>query len=356
MSILEFDSKKLTELSKWLGDSKHIIITCHLSPDGDALGSSLGLQCVLSKLNPAASVSVVTPDEPTHTLDFLPYFDKIKAYSHYPAKVANLIKNCDLIVCLDFNELNRTDRLAPLLESAKAKKILIDHHLYPSDFADLTFSYPHKPATCMVLYQILEKAGLRKYIDADAANCFLTGMMTDTINFSVSTSDPAIYPVVGQLVELGADRQRLNRLLFNTHSESFLRIQGFALAERMQLFHNTHAGLIVLWRDDLNKFNYQKGDTEGLVNRPLEVPGILYSCFLREEEDYIKVSMRSLGNFPVNELCSEYFGGGGHLNAAGGEFPGTMDECIAKFIEILEINKKRYIDGNPVLESILNEN
>ena len=355
MRKTKFDNNDVMRLASLLKESRRIVVTCHLSPDGDALGSSLGLKRFLSCFNPTAKVTVVTPDEPTRTLSFLPGFREILPFSRCASKTERTIAEADLLVCLDFNVLQRTDLLAPALEKCKATKILIDHHLSPDDFATLKFSYPEKCATCMLLFELIEAAGLEKFVDSKTATCILAGMMTDTGDFSYNVSDPEIYNVIARLIALGANKGWLTRLLFNTFSESNLRIQGFALAEKMEVFHEMHAALVTLSREDLNRFSYQKGDTEGLVNKPMAIPGILYSCYLRQETDYIKVSMRSLGDFPVNRICEEYFGGGGHLNAAGGEFYGTMDECVSLFKKILNDNYEKYIATSSVLTSILKE-
>lgn len=351
----EFNQEDIKELKRVFKESKRIIITCHLSPDGDALGSSLGLKSILNSYNPDAFVTIVTPDEPTKALNFLPEFSSVKAYSHFPDLTTRLIEKCDLLICLDFNELTRTDLLAPYLETSKAFKVLIDHHLHPEHFANLIFSYPHKPATCMLLFELIKAMGLTKHVSALGANCILAGILTDTVNLSVNNSDPELFPIIGELIKIGARKDILDKLLFNTHSESYLRIHGFALAEKMQVFREFHAALIILTREELNKYNYRKGDTEGLVNRPLEIPGIIYSCFLREEEGYIKVSMRSVGDFPVNEICSMHFNGGGHLNAAGGEFIGNLEESTALFTSLLELNKEKYIDNKPATYSIIDD-
>lgn len=355
MSKTRFDDKALGEFKSALSTARQIVITCHLSPDGDALGSSLGLKCVLKRLNPTARTHIITPDEPTRTLSFLPEYTSITAYSSHPIKSASLIHQADVIVCLDFNELARTDLLKPYLAQASATKILVDHHLNPENFAHIQFSFPDKCATCMLLFELLEASRCEEYISKDAADCLLAGMMTDTGDFSYNVSDAYIYTVIGKLIDKGADKGRLTHLLFNTFSETNLRIQGFALAKRMDVFNEEHAALITLDREDLNLFGYHKGDTEGLVNKPLAIPGILYSCYLRQETGYIKVSMRSLGDFPVNKVCSDYFGGGGHLNAAGGEFYGTMDECVSTFKKILSENLKKYIEPSHLLNDILNE-
>lgn len=351
----KFCNTDIRRLKVMLSDSRNIVITCHLSPDGDALGSSLGLKCLLRKLNPAARVAVVTPDEPTHTLSFLPGFKEVMPNTRYNDRVKNLLNKADLLICLDFNELSRTDLLAPSLRSCKAYKLHIDHHIAPEDFADLRFSYPDKSATCMLLFELIEEAGLVGFVDKECAECLLAGMMTDTGDFSYNIPDASIYIVIGKLISLGADKARLTRLLFQTFSETNLRIQGYALSQRMEVFYDAHAALVTLSRDELNRFDYKKGDTEGLVNKPLAIPGILYSCYLREETDYIKVSMRSLGDFPVNRICADHFGGGGHKNASGGEFYGTLEECADKFRSLLEVNKEMYINGNTDLAAILAE-
>ncbi|MDE6396456.1 MAG: DHH family phosphoesterase, partial [Muribaculaceae bacterium] len=340
------DFQRLTTL---LRGSRRVVIACHLSPDGDALGSSLGLREILMRINPAADVRVITPDEPTKTLSFLPGFDRLMPYTRYKSVVESTMKRADLFIALDFNAPSRTDLLAPVIEKGRCTKVLIDHHLDPEDFVDISFSYPESSSTCYLLFRILEKCGLGRFMTPQAADCFLTGMMTDTGNFSYNIADPEIFPTIGRLIQYGADKARLDKLLFRTATESSLRIQGYALSDKMEVFRETNAALITLTREELNRFGYVRGDTEGLVNVPLEIPGILYSAFLREEESYIKVSMRSVGDFPVSALCADYFGGGGHLNAAGGEFKGSMEECVERFKSLLDRNKKEYIDPSPVL-------
>lgn len=352
MGFNKNDIKRLAEL---LATSGRIVITCHFSPDGDALGSSLGLKHTLNSLNPKANVTVVTADTPPHSLDCLYHPSEIVVYSRSRNKATELISDADVIVCLDFNELSRTDLLEPFLREAPAIKVQIDHHVNPENFAFLTFSYPEKCATCQLLFEVLEACGFTRFITSKAADCLLAGMMTDTGDFSYNVTDPETYSVIGKLIALGADKARLTRLLFNTFPESNLRIQGYALAHKMEVFHEQHAALITLNREELNEYGYKKGDTEGLVNKPLAIPGILYSCFLREETDYIKVSMRSLGDFSVNEICNRFFEGGGHRNAAGGEFHGTMEECIKTFKSLLDENLTRYILPSNELKQILKE-
>ncbi len=335
-SILSSGQAK--EISKLVAEAENIVIVAHMSPDGDAMGSSLGLAHVLTYMGKTARV--VVPDEPLRQLMFLPGAKETVVYCKYHTFAEQLIADADLIFCLDFNALYRIDRMAKCVGEAKAKKILIDHHIDPENFCDITISHPEMPATCMLLFMVLCSLELYAAIDPDAATCLLAGMMTDTGNFSYNANDPRTYFVVSRLIEKGANKDDLSRRLFDTFTESSLRINGYALSKKMEVWKEYHAALISLTRDELNRFHYTRGDTEGLVNRPLSIPGIAYSAFLREEERYIKVSMRSVGDFPCDEVCARYFSGGGHKNAAGGEFRGSMQQCIDVFKSLLKDNLK----------------
>lgn len=340
----EFDSAQIAELKRIINGASKVAITCHICPDGDALGSTLALCRVLRQLGKQATV--ITPDLITQNLAWLPGAGEIVDGNRYAEKARNIFAQADAVFCLDFNARSRIDRLQRAMEGATCPIVMIDHHLEPEMFATITLSYPHMSSTCLLLYYVLQALDLGKFLNGPTASLILTGMMTDTGNFAYNASDPAIYPVIGDLVAAGADKEALYRRLFNTFSESNLRLNGFALAEKMEVFHSQHAALITLSRDELNRFHYSKGDTEGLVNKPLSIPGVLYSCFLREEERYIKVSMRSLGSFPVDRMCADHFGGGGHRNAAGGEFYGTLDECAQLFRRIVPEYTARYITNS----------
>ena len=335
------DEKSVRRLKELIDDAEKILIISHTAPDGDAIGSSLAAMHVLMSIGKDARVLV--PDQPLANLRNLPGAKEITDACRYPDFAAKLFDESDLVLCLDFNEPKRVDRVAPLLESCKAPKVLIDHHLHPSDFAEVSISHPEMSSTCYLLFRVLCRLELFNFIDKNAAECLLAGIMTDTGNFSYNCSDPELYIVVSELLKKGADRDRLYSRLFNTFSANCLRLNSYALLNKMELFESKGAALITLSREELNRFHYSKGDTEGLVNRPLSIPGIRYSAFLREESDFVKVSMRSVGDFPVNLLCSEHFGGGGHLNAAGGEFAGTLDEAAELFRSLVDENYSKYI-------------
>lgn len=320
------DEKAVKRVRDLLEVSERIVITCHLTPDGDAIGSSLGLQHTLSALG--KTVAVVTPDMVPKSLMFLSGAKEAVAYTRHEEFATKLLNDADLIFCLDFNESKRVDQMETALVSAKAPKVMIDHHPHPSDFVDVIISHPEASSTSILVFRLLCRLELFSRIDLHAAECIFTGMMTDTGNFSYNSNEPDLYIVIAELLRKGIDKDKLYQKACNTFSESSLRLCGHALAEKMEIFADHRCALIVLDTKELEHFHYEKGDTEGLVNKPLALPQIIWSVYLREDPAQIKVSMRSKGEFPVNEICRNVFGGGGHLNAAGAEFKGSLNDCI----------------------------
>lgn len=259
----------------------------------------------------------------------LPGAKEIVDAAKYYDFACSLLKDSDLVLCLDFNDTKRVGRLREALEQSPARKIVIDHHLGPDIAADVVISHPEMSSTAYLLFRFLCRLKLFNFIGKEAATCILAGMMTDTGNFTYNCNDPEEYVVVAELVRKGADKERLYNQLFNTFTANCMRLNSYAILRKMELFQQAGGALISLSREELNRFQYTRGDTEGLVNRPLAIPGIRFSVFMRQESDCIRVSMRSRGTFPVNMVCQKYFNGGGHLNAAGGEFRGTLDEAVA---------------------------
>lgn len=331
------DEKNIKELRGLLETCEKIVITCHIAPDGDAIGSSLGLANVLNAIG--KNVKVITPDMPPRNLMFLPGAKDIVVYTKYQEFAEQLLKDADLIFSLDYNDIKRIDRVGDALASSSAAKVMIDHHLFPGDFVDVKISHPEVSSTSMLVFRVLCRLELFPYIDKEAAACIYTGMMTDTGNFSYNSNDPDLYIVISELLRKGIDKDAIYSKVYNSNTPDRLRLNGYAVAQKMKVYEDYNGALITLTRNELNSHHYQKGDTESLVNVPLSVPDILFSFFLREETDYIKVSARSKGEVPVNRICEEYFNGGGHKNAAGGEFYGTMEEAVARFEEILPVFK-----------------
>lgn len=318
--------------------SNRIVITCHVSPDGDALGSSTALCSVLRALGRDASV--VTADCPPKALQFLPGVRDITAATRAPERAQKLIAEAELIFCLDFNCLKRVDRLGPLIEQSQAKRIVVDHHLGPDIEAEVIISYPEISSTSALLYIFLFQAYWTRYLNRSAAADIFTGMMTDTGHFSYNSNDPDLYLIIHDLMLKGIDKDNLYKLVMDTSSETRIRIMGYA-QYKMDVLHEHRLGLITLSKRELDEFGYNKGDTEGLVNTPLAMPEVTWSVFMREDAPgQVKVSMRSKGDFPVNLICEAHFGGGGHVNASGGDFNGSLSDAVSYLLSILPLYDK----------------
>lgn len=324
-------SDDVKKFENMLADSHSVVLTCHVRPDGDAIGSTLGLCHLLRSLGKEATV--VVPDQPPRVLSFMPGISEIAVYTRHDPYCQRVVDNADLIICCDFNTMSRQDHLAPLIEGATCKKILIDHHQEPDMRVDLMFSYPSMSSTCELVFRLLAAAGLYVDINKESAECLLTGIETDTKNFRVNCSNPELFEIVNLLMDKGVDRLKIAREAVFTSSLSSLKIKSYAIAEKMEIYPEHRCALITLNEEELNRFGYEKGDTEGLVDMPLEVKGMIYSIFLREDSDCVKVSARSLENFPVSEVCKRLYGGGGHIMAAGGEFKGTLSEARQLLID-----------------------
>lgn len=334
------DSGCVERIKQYVLAARRIVITCHVSPDGDALGSSNALCSVLRNLGKDAWV--VTADCPPRVLQFLPGVRDVITFTRNEERAKELIATADVIFCLDFNDLSRVDRLVPFIEASHARRIVVDHHLAPTIEADVLISHPDMSSTSALLYILLWQAYWVRYLSRSAAACIYTGMMTDTGNFSYNSNDPDLYLIVHDLMRKGIDKDNLYKLVMDTSSESSLRIMGYA-QYRMQILRPHRVALLTLSGEELREFDYSKGDTEGLVNKPLALPEVTWSVFMREDSpNLVKVSMRSKGDFPVNVVCEECFGGGGHINAAGGEFKGPLDAAISRFLEILP-NYDKYL-------------
>ena len=329
----ELDPAVVDRVKQFVLASRNIVITCHVSPNGDALGSSCALWFILKALGKNATV--VTADCAPRSLQFLPGVREIVAATRNGDRVHDLIADADLIFCLDFNDITRVDRLSDAISKSPAKKVVIDHHLDPRIEGEIVISRPEISSTSALLYIFMWQAGWTRHLTRNSAACIYTGMMTDTGNFSYNSNDPDLYLIIHDLMRKGIDKDNLYKLVMNTSSESRIRIMGFA-QYRMQILQPHRAAVIMLSEDELKEFGYSKGDTEGLVNIPLSMPEVTYSVFLREDaKNCVKVSMRSKGEFSVSRICEEHFGGGGHTNAAGGEFNGPLDKALQKLLEII---------------------
>ncbi|MCH5216985.1 MAG: bifunctional oligoribonuclease/PAP phosphatase NrnA [Muribaculaceae bacterium] len=338
--LIDADIKRLMQM---IEGSSRIVLTCHVRPDGDALGSSMGMAWLLKSLGKDARV--IVPDQPPKTLSFMPGFKDLAIFTRHDPYCQRLVSEAELIICCDFNKPSRQDQLEPLIQNATCTKVLIDHHEDPDYFADLTFSYPEMSSTCELVFRIIAAMGLYPELSHDAAECILTGIITDTRNFTVNVNELDLYEILMRLLEKGVDKNRIVKLALNTCSLSSLKIQAYAISECMEVVEKHRCAIITLNQETLKHFHYEKGDTEGLVNEPLKVRSIISSFFLREDPEFIRISARSEEDFPVSKVCEDLFGGGGHLQAAGGEFYGTLEECKAKLIAALP-NYDKYLPDN----------
>lgn len=325
---------------RWIYNSDKMVIVTHVSPDGDAIGSSLGLWHFLR--GKGKDVTIIVPNSFPDFLKWMPGAVDILVYDTNKEKADELMNAADVVCCLDFNQPNRVASMENILLSVQARKILIDHHLGPSDFCNIVISHPELPATAEVVLRIICAMGCWGELSKESAECIYTGMMTDTGGFTYNSNNPEIYFIISQLLTKGIDKDKIYRRVFNTQTAERMRLMGFVLNEKMTILSDFATAVITLTRKELSIYSHRKGDTEGFVNMPLSIKGIKLSVFLREDEDMVKISMRSVGDLPCNEICKKYFGGGGHRNAAGGEFYGTMDDALRVLKEAL-INEQDMI-------------
>lgn len=330
---MELDKTQIEQLRALIGCSDRIVITTHHNPDGDAIGSSLGLQHILSTMG--VSSEVVTPNGIPEFLMWLPGAKNVTRYTRDRTKGSKLIQNAELLFCLDFNGYSRTELMKEELETSKAFKVLIDHHPNPQNGFNIAFSSTQVSSTAELVYEVATLLFGKNCLTKDAAECIFAGIMTDTGSFSYACNRPRTFAVASELLALGVKIDQQQSLIYNNFSEARMRMVGYCLAEKMKVFPKYKTAYIVLTIEEQKRFNHQIGDTEGLVNYPLSIKGIAFSALFIEREDFIKVSLRSRGTFPVNELSGKYYNGGGHTNAAGGKSFKPLDQTIAEFEQLI---------------------
>ena len=331
-----FSGSDVSEFRFWMGWADRYVILTHMGPDGDAIGSSLALCHYLRSKGKQAVVLV--PDSAPDFLKWLPGADEIKVYNDNPAASEEMVYKADVLCCLDFNMVRRIDKVAACFLYSKAKKFLLDHHPFPGANFDVVLSHPEASSTSELVFHFICALGDFRSIDLNMAQCIYTGIMTDTGALSYNSNYSSLFNIVSHLLDIGVDKDDIYRRVYNNYSEDRLRLQGFVLCEKMKVFRDKSTSLITLTDEELRRFNYKKGDTEGFVNMPLQINGVLMSAFFREDklEDVVKVSFRSVGDVPCNRFSSEFFHGGGHINAAGAEFHGTLDEAVECLLKGLD--------------------
>ena len=331
--------KDIIEIKELLNSPKNIVITTHRNPDGDAMGSSLGLYhfLILKKHN----VNVITPTEYPEFLHWLPGNDEVIDYSAEKAKAEELTKKADVIFCLDFNTLSRTDKLDYILSSSKAIKILIDHHQQPDNFADYKLSDVNASSTAELIFEFICMLNEQHSINKSIAICLYTGIMTDTGSFSYASTTAKSHKIAALLIEAGADNGKIHESVFHNNSENRVRFLGYCLSNKLKILPGYKTAYMSVTKEELSKFNHKSGDTEGLVNYATTIDNIFFSALFIERKDIIKISFRSTNNFSVNEFARKHFDGGGHTKAAGGEFKGRVGEAVDKFLAVLPQYKEQ---------------
>ncbi|MBQ3673675.1 MAG: DHH family phosphoesterase [Paludibacteraceae bacterium] len=341
----KLDQSNISKAEQFLTSANRIVIFTHMAPDGDAMGSSLAMFLWIQKrINEHSlktqNVHVITPNAFPAFLAWMPAAEQILIYENNAEKADAVIAEADLHICLDFNEPKRIGVVGDKLLQNPCPKILIDHHLNPADFATVTFSHPELSSTCELTYRFFNHLDTK--IDLNIATCLYTGLMTDTGNFAFNSNNPDIYEMIAELVRIGIDKDAIYNAVFNQYSADRVRLMGYALYKKMQLFPEFHLALITLSDKELQQFNYKIGDTEGLVNMPLQISDVYYSVFMREQppkpgtlHPVIKLSFRSQGDRPVNIFANEIFGGGGHKNASGGDFYGSLGQAVRRFLKAM---------------------
>ncbi|MCW3102002.1 MAG: exopolyphosphatase-like enzyme [Bacteroidetes bacterium] len=322
-----------------LSKPKNIVIVTHWSPDGDAIGSSLGLYNYL--LKKGHSITVITPNDYPTFLSWMKGEKKILNFQKKHSAAKKLVAKADLIFCLDFNSLKRIDKLGEEVSAAPAIKLIIDHHLQPEDFADYMLHSVEACSTCELIYDFMGLMGDKKLLDKDIANCLYTGIMTDTGSFRFPSTTAKTHLILSDLIKAGAENAAIHNRIYDDNTESRLKLLGFCLNEKLRVLPEYKMAFFSLSAEELTRFNYRKGDTEGVVNYALSIAGIRFAAFLAERDGIIKISFRSKGSFDVNKFARAHFGGGGHANAAGGMSELSLPKTIDKLLSLLPQYKKQ---------------
>ncbi|MBP5777166.1 MAG: bifunctional oligoribonuclease/PAP phosphatase NrnA [Prevotella sp.] len=329
MDINIMTADQVAQLSHLISEANTILITCHKSPDGDAIGSCLGWAEYLRSLGKEAIV--IVPDQYPDFLLWMPNTEKIVRYDKHREKCDMLFKIADLVFCLDYNTPSRVEDMEQALVSSPAPRILIDHHLNPDVPAVLTISRPEASSTSELIFRIVWQLDGFEQMGKQFAAPIYCGMMTDTGGFTFNSSNPEIYLIISELLTTHIDKDRIYRNVYHNYSENRIRLMGYVMYEKLVYLPEYHAAFYTLTKQEQQRFHFIKGDAEGLVNIPQQIKGLKLSISLREDTEkprLVWVSLRSVDDFPCNKMAEEFFNGGGHLNASGGRINGTMEEAV----------------------------
>jgi phosphoesterase RecJ-like protein len=332
----------ISEIKELLATPQKIVITTHHKPDGDAMGSSLGLYAYLIQLG--HHVKVITPTDYPQFLHWLPNNSDVIIYTDETQRSAELVQDAALIFCLDFNTLSRINELGELVRASSAYKIMIDHHLEPEDFDDYRHWSISACAAAQLVYDfIVNELNDGAMMNKDIATCLYTGIMTDSGSFRFESATSSVYRIAADLIDAGAEHWRIHQLVYDNATEERLRFLGHCISNKLEILREYNTAIISVTKQELNEYKIITGDTEGIVNYALSINGIKLAAFIIERTDKVKLSLRSTGDFPANEICKKYFEGGGHRNAAGGVSNKDLATTVSDFKEILKEYKTQLL-------------
>jgi phosphoesterase RecJ-like protein len=325
--------RKLEGFKSFLSSPRKIVITTHHKPDADALGSSLALYNYLVKKG--HDVQVISPTDYPRFLSWMAGNDHVMVFEGHEKEAAMLIAEADLIACLDFSAISRINDMGPLVLDSAAKILMMDHHPDPENFADFVWHDTTAASTAELIFELITYLGDENLIDAEIGACIYAGIMTDTGSFKHPNTTQKVHLITAELIGKGVDTNAVARAIYDTNTESRLRLMGFALSERLVVLPEYKTAYITLSAEDLERFHAQTGDTEGLVNYALSIDGIEMAAIIVDRTKLIKMSFRSVGDLSVNAFARAHFHGGGHKNAAGGQSHDTLEATVEKFLSLL---------------------
>ena len=320
------------QLKALLQSPKKILITSHANPDGDAIGSSLGLYFYLKTIG--HRVSMIMPTDIPAFLAWMPNFNQILVYEQTRSISNQIIADADIIFSLDYNALNRIEEMGGHVRNSKAYKVMIDHHLHPEDFCNAMLSDTSASSTCQLVYEWVQEMGGLEDMPLDGMTSLYVGLLTDTGGFRHATS-PRLFRVVAAILERGVDNNQLTDLVFNAHTIKTFNLLAYCISERLEILEDCNTGIITLSQEDYRKFNIQRGDLEGVVNFILKIRQMRCAALITERNDIVKLSLRSKGDFSVQEVCTHHFNGGGHKNASGGSSRRPFHQVVEKLKDLM---------------------
>lgn len=333
-----FAQAEVLQLKARVKEAGRVVITSHRSPDGDAIGSALALHHLLRGLNVPSTV--VMPDAYAKFLHWMPGHQDVVFHDQTPDQANQALADASVLFCLDYNAPSRAGGLAPAVEEAARRPetfvVMIDHHQEPDPFADLMLSDPTSGSTCELIYRLMGAWKAEATLTTDMASCLYCGLITDTGSFRFASVQASSHAMAAALLRTGMDHSRIHSLVYDACRLEQVQLTAYALSQKLQVFPEHRSAILSLSQEELQRYNAQKGDTEGLVNRALAIEGINFAAFIKEDVDRVKLSLRSRGTFSVRDVAAEHFNGGGHHNAAGGACEGeSLDSVVGRLVALI---------------------